>query len=55
MKKKASLPLDFKELTPNIQLKPIKLDPLYEKAFLTEDGENRGKQAEYCQNTTTWD
>ena len=35
-----------------IQLSPVKLDPLYEKAFLSRDDKNT---SEYALNTTTWD
>ena len=44
--------LDFKEQTPKIQLKDVKLDPLYEKAFLFREEKNT---SEYARNTTTWD
>lgn len=44
--------MDFKEQTPEILLKAEKLNPLYEKAFLSR--ENKSK-TEYAQNTTTWD
>lgn len=44
--------MDFKEQTPEILLKAEKLNPLYEKAFLSQ--ENKSK-TEYAQNTTIWD
>ena len=44
--------VDFKEQTPEIQLKEVKLDPLYEKAFLFREDKNT---SEYTQNTTTCD
>lgn len=43
---------DFKEQTPEIQLKDVKPDPLYEKAFLSREDKST---TEYAQNTTTWD
>ena len=44
--------IDFKEQTPEIQIKEVKPDPLYEKAFLSREDKNT---SEYAQNTTTWD
>ena len=44
--------IDFKEQTPEIQLKDVKPAPLYEKAFLSREDKNR---SEYARNTTTWD
>ena len=35
-----------------MQLKEVKPDPLYEKAFLSREDKNTG---EYARNTTTWD
>ena len=44
--------VDFKEQTPEILLKEEKLDPLYEKAFLSRESKS---ETEYALNTTTWD
>ena len=44
--------IDFKEQTPEMQLKEVKPDPLYEKAFLSREDKNT---SEYAWNTTTWD
>ena len=44
--------IDFKEQTPEMQLKEVKPDPLYEKAFLSCEDKNT---SEYARNTTTWD
>ena len=44
--------IDFKEQTPEMQLKEVKPDPLYEKAFLSHEDKNT---SEYARNTTTWD
>ena len=44
--------VDFKEQTPEMQLKEVKPDPLYEKAFLSREDQNT---SEYARNTTTWD
>ena len=44
--------IDFKEQTPEIQIKEVKPDPLYEKAFLSREDKNA---SEYARNTTTWD
>lgn len=44
--------IDFKEQPPEIQLKEVKPDPLYEKAFLSREDKNT---SEYARNTTTWD
>lgn len=44
--------IDFKEQTPEIQLKEVKPDPLYEKAFLSREDKNT---SEYTRCTTTWD
>ena len=44
--------IDFKEQTPEMQLKEVKPDPLYEKAFLSREDKNT---SEYARNTTTWD
>ena len=44
--------IDFKEQTPEMQLKEVKPDPLYEKAFLSREDQNT---SEYARNTTTWD
>ena len=35
-----------------MQLAPVEMDPLYEKAFLSRDDKNT---SEYALNTTTWD
>ena len=44
--------VDFKEQTPEMLLKEVKTDHLYEKALLsTEDT----AKTEYARNTTTWD
>ena len=32
--------IDFKEQTPEMQLKEVKPDPLYEKAFLSREDKN---------------
>ena len=47
-----TVPVDFKEQTPEVQIGEPKNDPLYEKAFLSRDDKNT---SEYAQNTTTWD
>ena len=44
--------IDFKEQTPEMQLKEVKPSPLYEKAFLSREDKNT---SEYARNTTTWD
>ena len=44
--------IDFKEQTPEMQLKEVKPDPLYEKAFLSCEDKNT---SEHARNTTTWD
>ena len=44
--------IDFKEQTPEMQLKEVKPDPLYEKAFLSREDKNT---SEYARNTATWD
>ena len=44
--------IDFEEQTPGILLKTEKLDPLYEKAFLSREDKSK---TEYAQNTTTFD
>ena len=44
--------IDFKEQTPEMQLKEVKHDSLYEKAFLSREDKNT---SEYALNTTTWD
>ena len=44
--------IDFKEQAPEMQLKEVKPDPLYEKAFLSLEDKNT---SEYARNTTTWD
>ena len=44
--------IDFKEQTPEMQLKEVKPDPLYEKAFLSREDKNTSESA---RNTTTWD
>ena len=44
--------IDFKEQTPEMQLKEVKPDPLYEKTFLSREDKNT---SEYAWNTTTWD
>ena len=44
--------INFKEQTPEIQIKEVKPDPLYEKAFLSREDKNT---SEYARNTTTWD
>ena len=44
--------IDFKEQTPEMQLKEVKPDPLYEKAFLSREDKNT---SEYARNTTAWD
>ena len=36
----------------DVVLKPVELDPLYEKAFLSREEKIK---TEYAQNTTTWD
>ena len=43
--------IDFKEQTPEMQLKEVKPDPLYE-TFLSREDKNT---SEYARNTTTWD
>ena len=44
--------IDFKEQTPEMQLKEVKPDSLYAKAFLSREDKNT---CEYARNTTTWD
>ena len=44
--------IDFKEQTPEMQLKEVKSDPLYEKVLLSREDKNT---SEYARNTTTWD
>lgn len=44
--------IDFKDQTPEIQLKEVRFDPLYEKAFLSREDKSG---SEYARNTTTWD
>ncbi len=44
--------IDFMGQTPELQLKKVKPDPLYEKAFLSREDKN---MSEYARNTTTWD
>ena len=44
--------IDFKEQTPEIQIKEVKPDPLYEKEFLSSEDKNT---SEYARNTSTWD
>ncbi len=44
--------IDFKEQTPEMQLKEVKPDPLYKKAFLSREDKNT---SEYARNTATWD
>ena len=44
--------IDFKEQTPEMQLKEVKPGPLYEKAFLSSEDKNT---SEYARNTSTWD
>ena len=44
--------IDFKEQTPEMQLKEVKSDPLYEKVLLSREDKNA---SEYARNTTTWD
>lgn len=44
--------VDFKEQTPEMLIQPPKPHPLYEKAFLSRNGE---PDTEFAQNTTTWD
>ena len=44
--------IGFKEQTHEIQIKEVKPDPLYEKAFLSREDKNT---SEYARNTTTWD
>lgn len=44
--------VDFKDLLPKIQIEKVRLDPLYEKAFLNRDEKT---STEFNQNTTTWD
>lgn len=43
---------DFSDVTPKMLLENYKPDPLYEKAFYSQEEVN---DSEYCQNTTTWD
>ena len=45
-------PIDFKEQTPEMQLKEVKPVPLYKKAFLSREDKNT---SEYARNTATWD
>lgn len=44
--------VDFKEQTPEMLLKEVKRNPLYEKAFLSTEEKSK---SEFAQNTTTWD
>ena len=44
--------IDFKEQTPEIQIKEVKPESLYEKAFLSREDKNT---SEYARNITTWD
>ena len=44
--------IDFKEQTPEMQLKEVKSNPLYEKVLLSREDKNT---SEYARNTTTWD
>ncbi len=44
--------LDFSDVTPEMLLENLKPNPLYEKAFYSQEDVN---DSEYCQNTTTWD
>ena len=44
--------LDFSNQIPEFILAPVKLAPLYEKAFLSREEKSK---TEYAQNTTTWD
>ena len=44
--------LNFRKNKPQMQLKNITHDELYETAFFSEEEKS---QSEYAQNTTTWD
>ena len=44
--------LDFREQMHEMQLKEVKYDSLYERAFLSSDGRSTSEQAG---NTTAWD
>lgn len=44
--------LYFTQPAPPMLVKKVVLDPMYEKAFLSREDENK---SEFCQNTTTWD
>lgn len=44
--------INFRKNRPQMQVKHVEHDTLYEKAFLSS--EDSGK-SEYTQNTTTWD
>lgn len=44
--------LNFRENKPQMQIRTIKHDELYEKAFFTEDNHSG---SEYTLNTTAWD
>ncbi|MDO5124785.1 MAG: hypothetical protein Q4D35_00195 [Ruminococcus sp.] len=51
-KSEAVTAVDFKEQTPEVEIRSPKPDPLYEKAFLSRDDKNT---SEYALNTTIWD
>lgn len=44
--------LNFRKNKPQMQIKNITHDELYENAFFSEE---ENSQSEYAQNTTTWD
>ena len=44
--------LNFRKDKPQLQIKSITLDELYENAFFPKEEKS---QSEYAQNTTTWD
>ena len=44
--------LNFRKNKPQMQIKTITHDELYETAFFSN---NEKSQSEYAQNTTTWD
>ena len=45
-------PIDFKEQTPEMLLKEEKVNPIYEKAYLSGEGKSK---SEFARNTTAWD
>ena len=44
--------LSFRKQTPEMQIAPPPLEPLYEEAYLCERDEHT---SDYDRNTTTWD